>query len=237
MQPYFLPYIGYWQLIAAADRLIVLDDAAFIRRGWVHRNRILVNGAVHRFTVPLRQASQNRRINELELADAAGWANRLRATLRQNYARARFHEETLALLEPLLASARGRLLTFLLRSIDAVLDHLEITTPRRLASEIDPEHRAHGQERILALCQHENARKYLNLPGGRELYDARRFELHGIDLQFLLPRERPYPQTGDQWWPWLSIVDLLMHLGRRGTRKELSCCEIESVEQGRIHAC
>jgi len=231
MQPYFMPYVGYWQLLAAADRLIVLDDVTFIRRGWVNRNRILVNGAVHRFTIPVRQASQHRLIKDLDLAADAGWLASFRATLMQSYRRAAYFEETLAFLEPVLACCHGKMLPFLLFSIDAVTSHLGIHTPRTLASMTDPEHRNGGQERILNLCQHEQASTYLNLPGGRALYDEQSFRHRGLHLQFIIPREQRYPQGGRRWWPWLSIIDLLMHLGQHGTRTELLRCDIEQPTQ------
>ena len=226
MQPYFMPYIGYWQLVAAVDRMIVLDDVAFIRRGWINRNRILVGGAAHRFSVPIRQASQNRLINEIELASDAGWWQRFRSTLAQSYRRAPFYEETQAFLEPIVSDGRGPLLPFLLQSIGAVAAHLEIRTPLIASSAIDPEHRSRGQERILALCRHEGAAEYLNLPGGRTLYNPALFRHRGTELRFLVPREQPYPQLGGGWSPWLSIIDLLMHLGRQATRAELARCDI-----------
>jgi hypothetical protein len=228
MQPYFMPYIGYWQLVTAVDRMIVLDDVAFIRRGWINRNRILVAGAAHRFSLPLRQASQNRPINQIELATDAGWWQRFRSTLAQSYRRAPFYEETLAVLEPILSEGRGPLLPFLLHSLRSVSAHLDIRTPLVAASVVDPEHRQRGQERILGLCRHEGAAAYLNLPGGRTLYDPLRFRDAGMELRFLVPRERPYAQLGGGWIPWLSIIDLLMHLGRQATRAELARCDIET---------
>ncbi|WP_374691552.1 WbqC family protein [Accumulibacter sp.] len=228
MQPYFMPYIGYWQLIAAVDRMIVLDDVAFIRRGWINRNRILVAGAPHRFSLPLRQASQNRPINEIELASDPSWWQRFRSTLAQSYRRAPFYEETQAFLEPIVSNGRGPLLPFLLRSISTVATHLEIDTPVLTSSAIDPERRSRGQERILALCANTGAAEYLNLPGGRALYDPVLFRQSGTELRFLVPRERPYPQIGGGWSPWLSIIDLLMHLGRQATRAELARCDIET---------
>ncbi|MBN8454890.1 WbqC family protein [Accumulibacter sp.] len=234
MQPYFMPYIGYWQLIAAVDRMIVLDDVAFIRRGWINRNRILVGGAAHRFSLPLRQASQNRLINEIELATDTSWWQRFRLTLAQSYRRAPFYEETQAFLEPIVSDGRGPLLPFLLRSINAVAAHLDIHTPLLTSSAIDPERRSRGQQRILVLCCHAGAAEYLNLPGGRALYDPLLFRESETELRFLVPREQPYPQIGGRWSPWLSIIDLLMHLGRQATRAELARCDIETprADQG-----
>ena len=233
MQPYFMPYIGYWQLIAAVDRFIVLDDVAFVRRGWVTRNRVLVNGAVHLFTLPVCHASQNRTINKLELAADAGWLKRFRSTLAQNYRKAPYVEETLNFLEPVLANCHGRLLPFLLHSINAVATHLDIQTSLALASSLDPAHRNRGQERILDLCRIEGACEYINLPGGKALYHNAAFQRCGVRLKYIIPQERPYAQQlSGQWWPWLSIIDLLMHLGARQTRQELARYRIDTTLEG-----
>lgn len=233
MQPYFMPYLGYWQLLAAVDRFVVLDDVAFIQRGWVNRNRILVNGESHLFTLPLRSASQNRRINELELAVDASWLRRFRSTLRQSYQRAPYFEETSALLDPILNKCSDLLLPLLLDSIHAVAGHLEIGTSLALASALDPDRRNHGQERILDLCRRENATAYYNLPGGKALYDSEAFQRAGILLRFVEPEQARYPQSSGQWTPWLSIIDVMMHLGRAGTRRMLGCHRIAEIE----HVC
>jgi len=222
MQPYFLPYIGYWQLLAGVDKFIVLDDVAFIRKGWINRNRILVNGAAYLFTLPVRQWSQNQHINELELAVDELWLRKFRSTLQQSYRRAPHFEETWALADTVLAKCRGLLLPFLLDSIHAVAGHLGIETSLALASDVDPKHGNRGQERILDLCRIENATDYVNLPGGKELYDGESFRQDGIRLGFIELEEVPYPQTSGQWTPWLSIIDVMMHLGSDGTRELLS---------------
>jgi hypothetical protein len=232
MQPYFMPYIGYWQLLSAVDRFIVLDDVAFIRRGWINRNRILVNGRVHLFTLPVRAASQNRTINELELATDAGWRKSFASTLEQSYRKAPCFEETMDFLAPILADCRGRLLPFLVSSIDAVASHLDIRTPRTLASSVDDRQRSRGQERIVDFCRIEGATDYINLPGGRELYRKETFQRCGIRLGFLAPHLRPYRQhPPGQWWPWLSIIDLLMNLGAQGARQELAQYRIDTTSQ------
>ena len=69
MQPYFFPYIGYFQLMHRVDKFVVLDDVNYINRGWINRNRLMLNGAAHFFTIPLKSASQNKLICDLELSD------------------------------------------------------------------------------------------------------------------------------------------------------------------------
>ncbi|RYF78205.1 MAG: hypothetical protein EOO39_02060, partial [Cytophagaceae bacterium] len=88
MQPYVLPYIGYIQLLNAVDTFVFYDDVAFINRGWVNRNRLLVNGKDHLFTIPLKDASQNKAIREIELANDSKWRGKLLKTIEQSYRKA-----------------------------------------------------------------------------------------------------------------------------------------------------
>jgi len=67
MQPYIFPYLGYFHLIEASDRFIFYDDVNFIRKGWINKNKILLNGNDFTFTVPLSKASQNKLINQINL--------------------------------------------------------------------------------------------------------------------------------------------------------------------------
>jgi hypothetical protein len=210
MQPYFLPYLGYFQLLAAVDLFVVYDDVAFIPRGWIHRNRILLDGAPHRFTLPLAAASQNRLILEIERADDPRLAAKLLRTLEAAYRDAPHFAETMPWVESVLANPERRLVPFLEGALAAVAGVLGVDTPMRRASElaIDPEVR--GSDRILALCRALGASRYLNAIGGRELYDAATFAAAGVELSFLEPKLSPYPQPAPEFVPGLSIVDVLM---------------------------
>lgn len=92
MQPYFLPYIGYFQLINAVDTFVLLDDVNYINKGWINRNQLLLNGKAHLFTLPLQKASQNKLINQLELSNETKWKDKLLKTIETAYKKApQFH--------------------------------------------------------------------------------------------------------------------------------------------------
>ncbi|TAN78061.1 MAG: hypothetical protein EPN14_06860, partial [Gallionella sp.] len=147
MQPYFLPYIGYFQLMAAADKFVVFDDVNFIKRGWVNRNRLLLDGAAHLFTVPLRGASQNRLICETELADGRGWREKLLRTVRQAYGRAPCYARASALLEGMLDYPSTRLDGFLLNSLREVVRYLSLEVEIECTSRVYRNAHLKGQER------------------------------------------------------------------------------------------
>jgi hypothetical protein len=211
MQPYFLPYIGYFQLMSAVDKLVLLDDVNFINGGWINRNRIALNGEPYWLTLPLAKASQNRLINEIEIMDDALWKRKTMRTVELSYRSAPFAPQILSLISDILKEARGSLSEFLFDQLRRVADYIGIETKIEASSTIYPKNGRSGQERILDICTREGASTYVNLPGGRSLYDARLFASTGIELLFL---ESNLPaltlRHGGSEGPSLSILDLLM---------------------------
>jgi len=210
MQPYFLPYIGYFQLLAAVDSFVVLDDVNLIKRGWVNRNRLLLNGFSHTFIVPLRGASQNRLICEMELDNTQNWRQRLLKTIRHAYVKAPYFQNVFPLIESIVNLRESRLDIFLLNSIHEIVGYLELKT------DIVPSSRKYecaglkGQERILDICRQEQAGSYINPIGGVDLYDRGEFQRQGVELHFLRSRPIGYPQGIREHVSGLSIMDVLM---------------------------
>ncbi|MGZ5007865.1 MAG: WbqC family protein [Methylobacter sp.] len=210
MQPYFLPYIGYFQLMAAVDKFVVFDDVNFIKRGWINRNRLLLNGAAHTFTVPLRAVSQNRLICELELADERNWRDKLMLTIQQAYRYAPCYPQLIALMERIVYFPSIRLDEFLLNSLREIAGYLELETEIVNSSRIYQNRHLKGQERILDICRQERAGAYFNSIGGIDLYDKAAFMEQGIQLNFLRSLPINYCQGKGGHVPWLSILDVLM---------------------------
>ncbi len=209
MQPYFLPYIGYFQLIAAADVFIVYDRIKYTKKGWINRNRMLQNGADVMFSLPLKKASDALDVVERELAADFDRAQLLKQW-KGAYAKAPYFTEIYPLMERIMACPEQNLFRFIHASIVEICGYLGITTPIRIASEIPINHALRGQEKVLALCAAMGANTYINGMGGIELYDRETFRARGIDLRFLRPEPIAYPQFGAPFVPWLSILDLLM---------------------------
>ncbi|HEY8036068.1 MAG TPA: WbqC family protein [Methylobacter sp.] len=210
MQPYFLPYIGYFQLLAAADKFIVLDDVNYINRGWVNRNRLSLNGAVHTFTVPLFGASQNRLICDITLVNERAWRDKLMRTIQQAYKKAVCYPEVSSLIESLINFPSLQLDEFLLNSLRGIVRYLSLDVEIENTSRVYENTHLKGQERILDICRQEQANVYINLIGGRDLYDRASFLEHDIQLYFLRPRPVSYLQGQAEHIPWLSILDVLM---------------------------
>lgn len=210
MQPYFLPYIGYFQLLAAVDKFVVLDDVNFINRGWVNRNRLLLNGVTHTFTVPLCGASQNKLICDIELVRELNWRDKLTRTIRQAYGQAPCYARVSALIGCLVDYPSVRLDEFLLNSIRQIVNCLSLEVEIVSTSRIYQNAHLKGQERILDICRQERADVYINPIGGESLYDRASFLEQGIKILFLRSRPVRYPQGKHEYIPWLSILDVLM---------------------------
>ena len=228
MQPYFVPYIGYFQLMSAVDKIVLLDDVNFINAGWINRNRILAKGQPHWLTLPLAKASQNRLINEIEIVDDHLWKRKAMRTIGLSYRNAPFVEQALPFLSSLLKEARGSLSVFLSWHLVQVATLIGIDTRIEPTSTIYPKEHRRGQDRILDICHREGATSYVNLPGGKNLYDAGLFASVGIDLLFLQPNLKKLPlQHGGDEGPSLSIIDLLMFNSPAAIRAATKMCSLE----------
>jgi WbqC-like protein family len=210
MQPYILPYIGYLQLMATVDKFILYDDVNFINRGWINRNRMLVNGQDFMFTVPLKNASQNKLINEIELSEDIKWREKLLKTVEQAYKKAPQFAIVYDLIEQIINSKSEKITDFVSDSFVILNGYLEIKTEIVRTSAIYNNSRLKAQERILDICKQEQAQHYINPIGGMELYSRAFFEESNIKLNFIKSKPIHYQQFKNEFVPWLSILDILM---------------------------
>ncbi len=209
MQPYFLPYIGYFQLIGAVDEFVVYDNIKYTKKGWINRNRLLQDGADATFTLPLKAGSDACDVVEREIA--ATWdPGKLLNQFRGAYRAAPRFDEVMPLLERIARHAERNLFGFLHHALVETCAHLGLATRIRVSSEVDIDHALKGQDKVLALCGALGADTYLNPIGGVELYAREAFAARGVTLRFLRSRPLEYPQFGKPFVPWLSIVDVLM---------------------------
>lgn len=222
MQPYFLPYIGYFQLASAVDLFVVYDNVKYTKKGWFNRNRMLVNDTDAVFTVPLKHAPDSLDVREREVADSFD-PDKLIRRMDAAYRRAPHHEDTMALVEQVLRCPERNLFRFLLHSLEATCAHLGLGTELRPSSAVAADHDLTGQDRVLAICEATGAGVYVNAIGGTRLYDRSAFMERGVALWFLETESFEYRQFGGAFVPWLSIVDVLMFNSLDTVRERLEC--------------
>lgn len=209
MQPYFLPYIGYFQLLASVDQFIMYDNIKYTKKGWINRNRRLQNGSDVMFSLPLKKGFDSLDVVDRELAgdfDRSKLLNQFRGA----YERAPQFELTYPTLERIVQYKENNLFRYIHHSIVQLCEHLGINTEIKISSEIPIDHELKGQDKVLALCKASAADSYINTIGGVELYAKDDFRIQGVDLKFIKARPFEYAQFGDAFVHSLSIVDVLM---------------------------
>ena len=210
MQPYFFPYIGYFQLLSMVDKYVVYDNAFFSNNKWGFRNEILINGAPGFFRVKTMKASQSKRFNEIKISeDAESKKNNIR-TLECAYAKAPHFPEVMPILEKFLMEEYDNLSEYNVASNRLICNYLGIKTEILLFSELDCSRDLKRQYRIFDVCRILGGNEYINAIGGMELYDFEEFRQNGIELAFLKSDDIKYPQFGGKFVPSLSIIDVMM---------------------------
>lgn len=207
MQPYLFPYIGYYQLIKAVDTFVIYDDVNFIKQGWINRNRILLNGNDMMFNIILKGASSFKKINEIEVS---GPNLKLLATIEQAYHKAPYFTEVFPLLSNIISSKETNLARYLTNSLHAIISYLSINTIILISSEIDKDTLLKGEDKVIDICKQLNATNYINAIGGQELYHKEKFSENGLTLNFIKSKSIVYHQFKNKFFPWLSIIDVMM---------------------------
>jgi hypothetical protein len=231
MQPYFFPYIGYFQLIHAVDKILLYSRVNYIKRGWVNRNRVLAKTRGPSYvTVPVRDASSYRIIGDVEIDNSTPWKSTMLRSIYHEYRRSPHFHLVYTFLEALLTRPYEKLDLLNIDTVRAVVALLGITTDVSVANEnhiamervLDNTPSADRKtQRLLELCRHERASTYLNPVGGKLLYDKSVFAQNGVELLFLESIPTPYPQSASEFVPHLSIIDVLFNCGVEGTRHML----------------
>jgi len=209
MQPYFLPYIGYWQLINAVDKFIIYDDIKYTKKGWINRNRFLSNGCDSVFLLPIKNDSNLKTIAEREIATEFN-PSKLINKLKGGYAKSPYFNECLPLLESIIYHNERNLFKYILNSVISICSYLQISTEILISSNIDIQGTYSGQERVIQLCKSIGGTTYINPIGGTDIYSNKEFNIHQIELFFLKTKHVIYSQFDKEFVPNLSVIDLLM---------------------------
>lgn len=207
MQPYFLPYIGYWQLMNAVDKYVIYDDVNFIKGGWINRNNLLMNGKPCLFSLPLSGGSSFKKINEIGILPRPP---ALLKTVIQAYSKAPHFSAVYPLIEKIIEYDTVSLVSFTQNSILSIARYLDFKTEFMMSSDIEKDNALKGQEKVVAICKSQGATEYYNAIGGQELYSKEVFRREGIDIHFLKTGSISYKQYKNDFVPCLSILDVLM---------------------------
>ena len=225
MQPYFFPYIGYFQLINAVDEFVIYDNIQFTRKGWINRNRILVNQKADYISLALKKDSDYLNVNQRLLSDT--WSvdkKKMLNKIVESYRKAPQFEPAYSLFEKCLMIDETNLFDFIHHTLKETLKYLSISSKITVSSTIEIDHQLKSEEKVLAICKALNASTYINPSGGIELYSKERFERNGIKLQFQKSNPINYLQYKNEFVPWLSMVDVIMFNDKLSIKQMLNNC-------------
>ncbi len=212
MQPYLFPYIGYWQLIHAVDKFVILDDVNYIKRGYINRNSILINGNPYKFTIPIKKATQNKLIMETQLNFDEQAKQKFLLMLQNAYKKAPYYGDVMPIMEQIINNPEEDLTAYIYNSLIKIAKYLQIDTEFLISSQIEKNNNLRAQDRIIEICKRVQTDVYINSCGGRELYDHESFKKEGMKLLFLDTRGEKviYNQKNDSFEKNLSIIDVMM---------------------------
>ena len=223
MQPYFLPYIGYFHLINSVDEFVIYDNIQYTKRGWINRNRILVNGSDKILTLPLKKDSDYLDVKDRFLADS--WDKekiKMLNQIKSVYKKSPYYNKVLPIINSIFKLPNTNLFEFILGSLHLLNSYLRINTKITISSNINIDHTLKSKDKVIAICKNLNADTYVNAIGGQELYDVQDFKNKGLDLKFIKSPPLNYKQYNNEFVPWLSILDVLMFNRREDITNYLS---------------
>ena len=228
MQPYFLPYIGYFQLMNTVDEFVVYDNIEFTKKGWINRNRILVNGKDAYITLPLKKDSDFLHIKDRYLADV--WSSektKMLNKITESYRKASNYNNAFPIIEKCINFEGENLFGFILNSLNVIKEYLYIPTPLTLSSTIPINHNLKAEKKVIEICKERKANNYINPIGGIEIYNRNDFKEQSLALHFIRANEVIYKQFNNDFVPWLSILDVIMFNSKEETKKMLELFSLE----------
>lgn len=223
MQPYFFPYIGYFQLISAVDEFVIYDDIKFTKKGWINRNRILVNGKNEYITLTLKKDSDFLKVDERFLSET--WANDKKKMINkiyECYRKAPYFKDCIQMIENCILFEDGNLFSFIYNSVQQIVGYLDIKTKIVVSSTLNIDSQYKNADMVLEICKKMGATNYLNPIGGIELYSKEFFYENGININFQKSNPIEYNQFNNAFVPWLSIMDVLMFNSKETTKLYLN---------------
>jgi len=220
MQPYFMPYIGYFSLIKHVDEFILFDSPQFIRHGWIERNRILKqNGEPLYIKVPLEKHQRDVKINNLVIKNTENWKEKIIAQLAPYKKKAPNYWKVISLIKEIFEFENESIVEINYNSLNKICEYIGISTPINIWSEMNIKINTVNapDEWALNICRALHADTYYNPIGGITFFDKSKYEKNDIDLKFMETKAIEYKQFNNEFEPFLSIIDVMMF------------CEIDTV--------
>ena len=214
MQPYFFPYIGYFQHINMVEEWVVFDTPQYIRHGWINRNRIQKPDGLdwQYINVPLKKHEREEVIKNIEASESEDWKSKLLGQLQHYKKKAPFYNQTIELIKDSLDIPSSKIVDININCLKKTCDYLHIPFSYQVYSEMNLSHETpeNAGEWALYICKAMGAKTYINPPGGRDIFEVEKYRSFGIDIQFFETELKAYPQRNTEFIAGLSIIDVMM---------------------------
>ena len=231
MQPYFLPYLGYFSLIKNTDEWVVFDNVQYINRGWINRNRILSESkdGVAYITIPVIKQSREMLIMDTMIDDSQNWREKIFGQVNFYKKKAPYYLNSMQLIKKILDFDTDKISELNTNALKVICDYLELDfkysvfskNPMGIVSVSEPD------EWALKISIANGANTYINPPGGKSFFNKNKYEKAGIELKFLNQKLNPYETLNQSFIPGLSILDVMMFNSPKSINKMLDDYELE----------
>jgi hypothetical protein len=211
MQPYLFPYVSYFQLVNSVDEFVFYDDVNFIVKGWINKNRILLNNTDFTFTVPCLKISQNKLINEIFFEQNTKEYRNIIKSIELAYKKAPNFDQVFPLVLNILNEPINNISDLAMNSVTKISRFLELNTRFKISSvDFSITKGLPKADRLIEISKLSSGEDYINAIGGQELYDKEYFRERKINLNFIKSKEIIYSQFNNEFISGLSIIDVLM---------------------------
>lgn len=222
-QPYFFPYIGYWQLMNICDIYVISDSMQYTKQGYINRNNILINENRHLITLEVSGVHRKSLINEVKVGRNS---RKIIKSIFRAYRRGPYFEEVYPMLEEIFLNDEKNLAKYVGYSIERIVEYLNIDTKIIYLSDLQGETLLKGQDRVIDICKRLNADRYINSIGGQKLYNKEDFLKEGIKLNFIKTKDIEYKQFNNEFVPKLSIIDVMMFNSKEKIKEMLDSYQL-----------
>ena len=213
IQPGYLPWLGFFELMASSDVFVIYDDVQFDKNGWRNRNRIKTAEGAQWLTVPVLVKGKNKPLNNEVNVKEEGWRKKHLKSLRHNYVKSEHFNNVFGMLEKGFSRNTDKLIDIDMFFVNKIKEYLDIKTDVVLSSSLSVKGES-KTGRLINICKHFDATHYYNGAAGKELYKKEDFAAHGITLEFQDYKHPEYTQLYGEFVPYLSVVDLLFNEGK-----------------------
>ena len=228
MQPYLFPYLGYYNLASASDIFVFYDDVNYIKRGWINRNNILVNGQANKFSVPLSEVSQNKLIKDTNIQNYDEFKEGFLKKIYLSYKKSKNFDFGYHYVENVLSSDFRSISDLASISVICLFEILDISKTFYFSSKKFSDTKSLGRTaRLTTITKKLKSNRYINSLGGQEIYSKDDFKSEGVILEFCKPVTKQYKQhCSSKFLDNLSIIDLTMNIDEKDLPSFLDSYEL-----------